>query len=285
MNKMGDINELAIPESLRKLLESYYIHETKDVITADKILNDLHDRYPVKFPVSTKFYIDLEMAYNSKWYIKPIYDLLGITTLILSINTYERTVRYSILNNLYYKDPYKDRDYNYNRGKNLNYLNRIKTDTPDILILFTTSDDEHQVHNYLDKDGDLTTLEDALNKKYNELSKFKDKIVFNGYIYKLDSMIITNYNIKQMNNHVIAGITCNNERFVYNGWRRGHDINSRPCSLFKHNWSSYWTYSKGFCLPTANNGCELTRVNHNNLCFNFSKRNIRRIFFYVKHKK
>jgi hypothetical protein len=186
------------------------------------------------------------------------------------------------LNNLYYKDPYnKDRYDNYNRGNNLNYLNRIKTNTPDILILLDVYDDD--VHNYLDKDGNLTTLEYALNKKYNELRKFKDKIVFNGYIYKLDSMIITNYNAKSKN-HGIAGITCNNVRYVYNGWRRGHDVNSHPCSLFKHNWSNS-TYSKGFCLPTANNGCELTRVNDNNLCFNFSKRNIRRIFFYVKHKK
>jgi len=287
MNKMEYIKILNIPASLRTLLKSYYRHDNNnEVIIADNILNDLYDHDKGKFPVSTIFYKNLGKGYYPDYYIKPIYDLLDISTLILSINTYEQKVGYNKVNNLYYyKDPYSLEDYHYYVGKNLHYLNIIKKNTPDILILFDSGDNVHDnVHKYLIKDGDLTTLEDALNKKYNELSKFKDKIVFNGYIYKLDSILISNYNHSLTGGHEIAGITCNNERFVYNGWRNGSDHNSRPCSLFKHNWSN-WTYSKGFCLPKPGNMCELISAVDSDFCFNFSNRDTQRIFFYVKHKK
>jgi hypothetical protein len=287
MNNMEYFKILNIPASLTTLLKSYYRHDNNnEVIIADNILNDLHVHDKVKFPVSKKFYKNLEKGYYSDYYIKPIYDLLDISTLILSINTNEQKVGYNKVNNLYYKDPYSREDYHYHVGNNLDYLNIIKKNTPDILILFDSRDNVHDnVHKYLNKDDDLTTLEDALNKKYNELSKFKDKIVFNGYIYKLDSILISNYNNNLIGRgHGIAGITCNNERFVYNGWRNGSDHNSHPCSLFKHNWRN-WTYSKGFCLPKHGNMCELISSVDSDLCFNFSNRDTQRIIFYVKHKK
>ena len=34
---------------------------------------------------------------------------------------------------------------------------------------------------------------------------------------KLDSIILTNLKSKSMN-HVIAGITCNSNYYIYNGW-------------------------------------------------------------------
>lgn len=54
----------------------------------------------------------------------------------------------------------------------------------------------------------------------------RESIEYNENIYKLEAIIIRNYNIKHVEPHLIACITCNDERYIYNGWRR--KINKQP---------------------------------------------------------
>lgn len=117
---------------------------------------------------------------------------------------------------------------------------------------------------------------------YNELftipsSDIQEVIEFNGISYKLDSMLLTNFNSKVCNKyHQIAGVTCNNQRYMYNGWMRdtkdpakqttvhSYSDRNKACELMKYDWLSN---KDDFCLsPKA---CKIeNRSSRNELCFN-----------------
>lgn len=140
------------------------------------------------------------------------------------------------------------------------------------------------------------------------LEEIKDIIIFNGDTYILDSCIISNYNDKIIKvGHAIVGITCKNEKYVYNGWIRStkdpamlinKNIDKKddnqdkkgyllPCELMKFDWRVNNKDSK-FCINL--NLCKLDILKqHNdsmekkNLCFSFGISN--RSLIYVKQLK
>ncbi len=119
---------------------------------------------------------------------------------------------------------------------------------------------------------------------FSQFLNFSKIINFNGHQYILDSILLTNYNIIELNRgHSIAGITCNNNRYVYNGWNSKtndpsykNDGNVNPCSLMKFDW--LLEKEKEFCLNTKD--CKLDDKDEKNLCFSFDKDEA--IFIYVK---
>ena len=151
---------------------------------------------------------------------------------------------------------------------------------------------------------------DNYNIKTSGLKEIEDVIVFNGDTYILDSCIISNYNIKNINlGHAIVGITCKNEKYVYNGWIRttkdpamlvnknikdkdDKDIKDDkdkllPCELMKFDWRVKNKDSK-FCINP--NFCKLDILKKYNdpmentgLCFSFGIGN--RTLIYVKQSK
>ena len=125
------------------------------------------------------------------------------------------------------------------------------------------------------------------NYNYNikDLSKFKNEIFFKGNKYILDSCSLSNFNSKKYGQgHAIAGITCKDKRFVYNGWFRLSDDpamkqliinkNELPCELMVFNWDLHNKHSH-FCLNRTI--CKLDNIIINNdilkkdLCFSFNK--------------
>ena len=68
--------------------------------------------------------------------------------------------------------------------------------------------------------------------KSNEFKKTYDA---NTYNLKLDGTIV-NYN-KGYDNHIIAGITCNKNRYVFNSWKHAEHKYTKACSLIKYNWN------------------------------------------------
>ena len=127
---------------------------------------------------------------------------------------------------------------------------------------------------------------DSYNYSQDGIKEHKDFIYLNNVKYKLDSCIIGNYDDGEIQ-HSIVGITCNGERYVYNGW-----INSTydpamkekilleksfPCSLIKYHWDLNSTDS--FCLNP--NECKLNfKIDKTKLCFSFGKGE--RILLYVR---
>jgi hypothetical protein len=114
-----------------------------------------------------------------------------------------------------------------------------------------------------------------------------DEIFYNGNKYILDSVLLYNYNSLDQN-HLIAGITCKNNHYVYNGWIRainnGDDISANidndvlPCELMKFDWNVKKDYK--FCLNP--NLCKLDpKLDTEDHCFSFNQHKYS-IFIYVK---
>ena len=132
---------------------------------------------------------------------------------------------------------------------------------------------------------------DKYNIKTRGIKTLKNEIVYNGDKYILDSCLIGNYNLSSVGGHAITGITCNNNRFVYNGWLR--DIYSKnkkkwfplkrlPCELMKLDWNI--KKPDEFCINPKK--CKLYNIDinkiKNDLCFSFDKGP--RSLIYVKVK-
>ena len=130
---------------------------------------------------------------------------------------------------------------------------------------------------------------------YKGLYELQDEITFNGNLYRLDSCILNNYNqpiIKK--SHSIAGITCKNNKYIYNGWLRKtidgaiatkitmQKINELlPCELMKYNWDIH--NDSSICLLASNCGLLIDKNLNNvskDLCFSFNKGY--KTVFYVK---
>ena len=126
------------------------------------------------------------------------------------------------------------------------------------------------------------------NFKY-ELDYFKiqDTVQINNNTFILDSMFFTNYNIYTCEaGHSIAGITCNNKRYIYNGWTSHTNdpamlsadnslYSNIPCALIPYDWFNP-NDKLSFCLNPKE--CKLDffslrkgkKKHKEDLCFNFN---------------
>ena len=118
----------------------------------------------------------------------------------------------------------------------------------------------------------------------------EETIEFNGMIYKLDSVLIRNFNFKTCSkSHQIAGVTCDDKRYIYNGWIRqtqdpaksktiaNYLNNVAACELMNYDWLNN---KEDFCLLSSKCGIE-NRKTEKELCFNTSKTN-EATYIYVK---
>ena len=132
-------------------------------------------------------------------------------------------------------------------------------------------------------------------KRFKGLDNLEKIIEYNGDTYVLDSCLLANYNkTSRGNNHAICGISCKNNKYVYNGWMRTtndpsivdkslfkHD--NMPCELMKYDWDVNNPRNK-FCLN--HRLCQLPMIDKTvkyDLCFSFGK-GVRSVI-YVKTNK
>lgn len=169
-----------------------------------------------------------------------------------------------------------------------NDKNKIKDNTkiPDVIILFHQDLVNSSYISIANQFKDF--IMDLINSPYrktansfllnprpysDKIKNYEETIILNNITYKLDSCLITNYNSQK---HAIAGITCNDSRYVYNGWNY-EIINNKTCSLMKYHWDL--RKNKNFCLDY--NICNFSKkLNIKDTCFNFTKGD--RILIYVR---
>lgn len=175
-----------------------------------------------------------------------------------------------------------------------NIINIIK-EVPNYIVLFHSDYTLTRIipkgfdilKNYRNNEANVYDLS-SYNIKVDGIKDYKDIITFNGVKYKLDSCIINNFD-KGVNKHSIVGITCNDNRYVYNGWtNKTYDpaLNNKevinkgtifPCSLMEYNWDL--RNDQEFCLNKKL--CKLNfEIDKNDLCFSFGKGD--RILTYVR---
>jgi len=230
-----------------------------DTLKAETILTMLnkHDKENFEFDPSKKD------GYFTDSYISKLYKFLNIDSLMFEI--YDDKVAYSMFNHYYpadntfkkFKIKYKSKRYIDNK------LSQLKT--PHVLIVVV--DDDKIKNNFKREYYNVShyKITDLNNSK--NLTSLNDQIFYNNQEYNLDSVILSNWNVNEYHlknvGHAICGITCKNERYVYNGWTRytldpniikkdgelkNNDFTKLPCELMKLNWGLKDTHD--FCLNT-----------------------------------
>ncbi len=231
-------------------------------------------------------------------YISLFLKYLGINVLDITYDTleiYDKSKKdffintFDVLNNIYLN--YEKKSYNYR--EHFKNTNESIKNIPDVL-LFKKNPNKNIIE-YLTKYTDLrdsiiysTFFRDVYFEKedvdFSQFLNFSKIINFNGHQYILDSILLSNYNINELDKgHAIAGITCNNNRYVYNGWNSKtndpsykNDGNINPCSLMKFDW--LLEKEKEFCLNAKD--CKLDDKDEKDLCFSFDTDH--KIFIYIR---
>jgi hypothetical protein len=234
---------------------------------------------------------------KSIFLISKLYELLGLKCLILDVGN-NKFVYYSNKNNITKIKLNENNRSICEYDENIENITRNtnnKLSNPDVLILYNNTLDINDKIMFKDnqfiENPEILLFNESLNTEYS-IPHFKDTINYNYNLYELDSVILSNYNIKEKRTkigHVIAGITCNNNKYVYNGWFKqtydnnidsDYELSDEPCPLIPLEWDV--TKENKFCLNSKE--CTLPTVDEESIkernCFDFSKG--QRIMIYIK---
>lgn len=227
-------------------------------------------------------------------FVSKLYKILGVDSMML--NVVDNNVYYDIDNHIQRMRYLKDGlSYSF-KYKSEAYIKEKLSPSrnPHILIVNVKRDIEESFYRQVYSTRKQYKI-DNIDKSIAEL---RNTVYYNGEEYVLDSIILSNWNSsKNIPGHAIAGITCNNEKYVYNGWTRytvdaammkenmkEQDIQMQriPCEFMQHDWDPH--KDQEFCLNTQK--CMLTKATrndyHTKVCFSFGKG--RRSLIYVKKK-
>jgi hypothetical protein len=202
-----------------KYLRTDKIHDDYayfDKIRPEYILSELYKHNSNKFGFNPDK--DGPAGYSTAIYIRKIYKFLGAKVLFVDYNETEKALYYSLYNNT--------KRVNTDLGGPNVLLELIhksiqtvasKCENPDIIIVHifdkNMNMDESNYPLWYKLEGDnFKGILDNLNSG-------QDNVVYEDNVYTNDSMLIRNHNVEKRG-HSIAGITCKNERYVYNGWTR-----------------------------------------------------------------
>jgi hypothetical protein len=241
------------------------------------ILSLLHEENKVAFPFNPKQILG---SFQPQLYIGKLYNLLNVDYKMFDYSMSQFVLRYSYLNKDYddfriFKiedktviDNIEDKE---DRLKGYKYVD--DNYAPPILLL--------RVYTYHIPIYDSILADNMIpeGSKNGSIRYRKPHIMYNDKEYTLDSVILTNSNTEHSIGHIIAGITCKKQKYVYNGWPRIYmdpakapsDITQHiPCELMKYNWNAF--YDRDLCINRKM--CMLdnliTQAPKGDFCFNFS---------------
>jgi len=265
-----------------------------DKIRPETILKELYDHNHDIF----QFNPDVSSGLIPAMYIKNVYKLLGVKVLFLDKRG--EKLFYSIFNTIG-KYVYDENGTSF--GVNFEKLDTLIEDfkDPDVIII-------NAVDNYvLAKYPEHHNLNSSIFKKaFNNIHKnenvdnfitqvidLKNNIVINTEDYVLDSVMLGNWNKGDIiTGHSITGITCEGDKYVYNGEPRLRlpENTTTPieiqCELTKFDWNI--NEENDFCINLKE--CHLAHINSNSSysssthqCFSFNK-GIRNVIYVKKNK-
>ena len=270
------ITVMLYSQGLRKELSKIFKGKRKD--KDDKLLNfilymlrNYNDIEKLKTVYEDINNLNLKPEYLLVSYLKK-YD-----TELLNNYIYDITVRtgyyanyiYKILLN--YKIPFISLKYNTNNNKI--YSDEKLISISNILLI-----------EYVEEINDEYIIESGINNfdKFIEDIKHKKSIIkINKAIYKLDSCIV--YSLKNKS-HIIAGITCNNNKYIVDSldkYNKSSKINSK---LYKYKYSTCkpilyrWDLLSTFCITTQCNTYNIET--DDNFCYNANSDYV--ILIYIK---
>jgi len=286
----------ALFTTLKHILDDKYLKEAGGRESEDyrkfsddtfgKVLSLLHKENSKLFPYKPNANYG---GFNPEYYIGRLYKLLNVDYRMYDYNLTDKVFAYSFLNedfnnNVIYKVVKKRINTYFSRDADFKYV-EAAIKPPEILMVIVR-DDNKNTGFYKDIFPNNIINEGATK---DALKSMNEEIKFKGVEYKLDAVLLANWNINEKNGHAIAGITCKKGKYVYNGWTRTSmdpvmvDKNitrNIPCELMKYDWNI--KYNGDFCLnPTK---CIPEALKHklekHDICFNYSKG--KRVLVYVR---
>jgi hypothetical protein len=271
--------------SLKNVLDEKYLMSKNEKEDYEKFSDDtfgnilglLFEKDAKSFPYNP----ELIGGFSPEIYIGKLYNLLGIDYRMFDYAN-SSTLAYS-----YYNMEFDIFEYTYEKGQysrrrdeqKQTYIYKKDTSTPTILIIRVC-------------DGGILIKNIIYDKEMkNELTSMRDEIKYNGKTYILDSVILSDDNLK----HAIAGITCKGIKYIYNGWAKtsmdpamASEVITRdfPCGLQRHDWDVEGQ-GDDFCLNTTTCRPDILfkdkLADELRLCFNFSEGE--RLLIYVLKDK
>ena len=263
--------------------------------TFGKILSLLYKENRKVFPYNNK---TVDGGFTPISYIGKLYKLLNVD---YKIYEYRRSIiyhnlYYSYMNeefdNIIYRIVNRSIEETITDNRDVKYSDieekykKKEINPPQILIVNVSSNDIAFTESTYFTKFPYAKVNNGTTK--NELTSMRENITYHGSEYKLDSVILSNYNIRKDHGHAIAGITCKNEKYIYNGWtRRSMDpmmarrgiTRKIPCELMPYNWNIQT--DNNFCLNTKKCIPDIIKFyDDDKLCFNFGAGN--RILIYVR---
>lgn len=281
-------NKIKIFKIFKHILKYKFVKSSKpekdikffERIKAEKILQLLHNYKANKFVFNPKKH--LKHGFAHELYIKKFYKMLNLNGMHFT-RFDENTVAYSRRNHIELNSiKITGKGISYNpKVKSLAYVQRKLKTIPD--FLFIECNTSKNFRGYYE-----SSLQNQIFKDV-QLASMNDIITFNNTQYVLDSVVLSNWNTNS-DFHAIAGITCNNERYVYNGWTRytkdptmpdnqnKKDYLKVPCELMKFHWDVKRNHD--FCINSRDCKLDNAKPLTKNLCFSFNKG--ARLLVYVK---
>lgn len=279
LNKMSGENDMTmeLQAVLWDIMQRRYksVYEMKDyaymffkAISPEAILKRLHEHNADVF----NFNPDTHSGYFNYLYLPKLLRFMGANDLLLlDLNEKKNVLTYSVMNDaLTMKETNKNK---YIMVIDPSKLKVDKKDEYDYVIIYANK-------------------MQASNEVYAKNFKLSDTFEHNKKTYVLDSMLMTNFNTHMCNKgHDVCGITCEGDRYIYNGWVRSTvdrsmsevSVRTLPCELMKYDWMQD---IGDFCLnPSA---CALDSIKDKEImskkiCFNFNKGE--RVYVYVNKKR
>ena len=283
LNKMSQESK-GMPIELKALLwdmmQRRYksVYEMKDyaylffkLITPEAILKRLHEYNPSEF----NFDPEKRSGYLNYLYLPKLLKFMGASDLlILDLDEKTKNLTYSVMNNGLRLETKKDNHNAYTTVVRLSDVKYDEKDEYDYVLIYV---------------NDLLKGKDMFKKKF----VMDDTFTHKRKTYVLDSVLMSNFNYDSCKmGHDICGITCGDERYMYNGWIRSTidksmtatSVRVLPCELMKYD----WTNKRGgdFCINSSMCSMDLAldkETLKKKVCFNFHKGD--RVYIYVNKKR
>jgi len=296
------LNDILLDNYISQKKAMKYYEKLKPETIIQNNLKTIIDKPTMDFILSSGWIIDVFLPkfieiigktcltldeYNGEFYINAV-KAINLDVVLQADNT---TQNFASLNKNYI-----------NILNEIRKINKKEIENPDYLFVnFNKKNDVYGLYDAFFKllEKKIKDKEKINVKKYKKpfkgLANLEKVIEFNGDTYILDSCLLTNYNKYQRGNHAICGISCKNNKYVYNGWMRTTNDPSMvvnkslfkkdnlPCELMKYDWDVNNPQNK-FCLNHSKcNLRSISKSTDSDLCFSFGK-GIRTVV-YVKTNK
>lgn len=242
-------------------------------LTLENLMNEMY------YYDENKFWFDTAIIdpMHAKYYIKNIFNFFGLSSLMVTVYA-DETVMYDQFNSI-------TKIYDDKKTVNLK-IDRIfpeeiraqLSETPDILVVRLSDKEMKESPEFKNNPYKLDYYVTNI-KNTAEFLLHDNVLQFNGAKYELDSVLLDNIS-HNPSNHTITGITCHNEKYIYNGWKLKNENDAMvPCDLMEYDWNT--NVNKKFCLKEIFCGIHTDNLpEHSPYCF--SAGSGERILIYTK---